>query len=326
MDNVKLAIGLIAYGEASAKYLPEFYQSLKRQTYGGYILLAADNTEIEDNPNKKFFAEQAGEAEFRWSGANLGFARAYNLLIARAIELGAEFFLALNSDMILRPDAVEKLLAAISADEKLGSVSPKVLRWDFENGIKTRTIDTCGIVMRPGLRFADLGQAEPDSGQYDDAPILGPSGCAAFYRLSALESVAYKNPDAPGGGHKEYFDEMMFMYKEDCDLAYRLFLTGYGSRLVPDAIAYHDRTAVSQGEGDLKTALNRASKSKAVKEWSLLNQQIIFAKYWKIQTFRYKLAIILFEIKILSFILFFERYLLKQIAEFFKLRKKIRYY
>ncbi len=325
MDNIKLAIGTVAYGESTAKYLPEFYQSLKKQTYNNFKWLVIDNTEIEDNPNKVFFS-RVGEAEFRWAGSNLGFAKANNMLIGKAREYRAEYFLALNHDMLLRPDAIEKMLAAMESGENLASVSPKVLRWDFENRIKTKTIDTCGIVLRPGLKFIDLGQAEPDSGQYDLAAILGPSGCAALYRISSLESVAYKIRDAQGGEQNEYFDEMMFMYKEDCDLDYRLFLAGYGSKLAPDAIVYHDRTAGSRGETDLAKAASRWSKSRQVKEWSLINQLIIFAKYWSIQPFKDKLAIVWYGIKIAGFMLIFEQYLLEQISIFFKIRKNIRYY
>lgn len=119
--------------------------------------------------------------------------------------------------------------------------------------------------MKPGLRFVDAGQGEPDKGQYDDINILGPSGAAAMYRLEALEKAEQNG---------QYFDELMFMYKEDCDLAYRLKLAGYKSKCAPDAIIYHDRTARAKGEGNLKVFFNRGNKSQQIKKWSFLNQQI----------------------------------------------------
>ncbi len=87
--------------------------------------------------------------------------------------------------------------------------------------------------------------------------ILGPSGAAGVYRLSGLEKIKVNN---------QYFDELMFMYKEDCDLDYRLFLAGYKSLYVSEAVIYHDRTVFSRGENDLKVVLNRKSKNKKVKE------------------------------------------------------------
>ena len=163
----------------------------------------------------------------------------------------------------------------------------------------------------------DAGQGESDKGQYDDINILGPSGAAAMYRLSALEKVKFNN---------QYFDELMFMYKEDCDLAYRLKLAGYKSKCVSDAIIYHDRTAQAKGEGNLEIAFNRRNKSRQVKKWSFLNQQIIYAKYWRKQDLYSKIAIIWRQVKTLVFILLFEQYLLVQLIQLWKIRKKITIY
>ncbi len=205
--------------------------------------------------------------------------------------------------MILNHDMIEKLILAIGKDENLASAAPKIFKWDFANKKKTKIIDTCGIKEISALRSVDIGQGEVDNGQYDKSEILGPSGAAAIYKLSALDKVK----DEYG-----YFDERMFMYKEDCDLAYRLWSNGYKSKLVPNAIVYHDRTAGAIGKSDIKTAINRKNKSKQVKEWSFLNQHIIFIKHWKTLNLKRKIEVIYFAFKMFIFALLYEQYLLKQ--------------
>jgi GT2 family glycosyltransferase len=300
--------------------LPYFLSSLKEQTFKEYNILVFDNTEDEKNENLDFILENYPEIETVRAGENLGYAKAYNIIIDKAIANGAEYFLALNPDMKLEPDAVEKLFCAIKNDESLGSVCPKILKWDFKNNSLNQSksipvIDSCGIILKSGLRFIDLGQNEIDSGQHDNKDILGPSGAAALFRISALQKSAENG---------KYFDEMMFMYKEDCDLAYRLNLAGYKSRLVPDSIIYHDRTTSGKGDGNISVALNRKNKSKQVKEWSYLNQLIIFYKFWNVQNFKEQFFIFYWLLKSFIFALLFERYLLNVISKFYFIKTKIK--
>jgi len=295
-------VGFITYGEATAKYLPYFLPSLKNQTYKEFKILAIDNSAAEDNENAKYIRENFSEINLSWPGKNLGFAKAFNLMIKEASEAGAEYFLVLNPDISLEPLAIEKLVLALDNDKTLSSATAKILKWNFSAQEKTNIIDSCGIKLLPGLRFADWGEGKKEN-EACAGEIIGPSGACAIYRLSALDQVKENN---------QYFDERMFMYKEDCDLAYRLFSAGFKAKCVTDAVVYHDRSSGGQGEGDLAIVLNRKNKSRLVKRLSFLNQQLIFKKYWRKQNWLNKLAIIWYEFKILAYVLIFEPYLLKE--------------
>lgn len=325
MENgkVKSVIGFVTYGKSTFKYLPYFLPSLTADLrvnihdYTGDIkILAFDNRE-EDNKNAEYIKKNFPEIEVMGEGKNFGFAKSFNKMMRKAKEDGAEYFLALNPDMILEKGATAKMVEALDKDQSLGSVCPKILKWDFVNNKKTDIIDSCGICQLSALNFYDLGQSEKDIGQCEGREIIGPSAAAAMYRMSALEKI--KEGD-------NYFDELMFMYKEDCDLAYRLHLAGFKSKCVSDAIIYHSRSASAKGESDIEVALNRKNKNKDVKEWSFLNQQIIFLKYWRLQSFLNKVSIIWYELKMLVFILLFEQYLLKEYLNLWRIRKKIKVY
>jgi GT2 family glycosyltransferase len=316
-NGPKLTIGFITYGLSTAKYLPYFLSSLKEQIFKDFKVLAFDNSEEAENENVELLKNNYPEIEILRTGENLGFAKAYNIMINRAIANGAKYFLAINPDVIMESNLLARLIEAIDSGNEFWAVTPKILKWDFSNNEKTNIIDSCGLIMRSGLRFFEQGQSEIDKGQYDDAAIFGCGAAVALYKAEALEKVAENG---------QYYDELMFMYKEDCDLAYRLNFAGYKTKLVADALAYHTRTASGYGENIFSIALNRRNKSRAVKEWSFLNQQIIYFKYWNLQNFKNKLAIIWWEIKMLLYIIFFEQYLLKQILFFFKIKNKVKQY
>lgn len=312
------------YNELSAKYLADFLPSLEAALRflppHDYKVYGFDNSFSDFTDNRKLIEEKAKNLnlEYKTLGINLGFGRAYNILIREAIKGGAEYFLILNPDMILEEVAIKRLVEAMDSDVNLAAVSPKIKQWDFLNHAKTNTIDSVGLILRPGLQFNDLGQGEEDKGQFDKTEIIGPSGAAGLWRLNFLKKIA----EQPVGSlESEYFDERFFMYKEDCDLAYRLFVNGGIARLISDAIFYHDRTAMARGESLFAKLNNRKNKSRQIRAWSFRNQHLIFVKHWKKQNLTNKLIIIFRSLSFLIFSLILEKFLLKEYLLIFRSRK-----
>lgn len=314
-NNHKIWVGFITYGESTFKYLPYFLDSLAKQVGVELRVVAVDNT--ESGTTNLDYLKLRQEVEVLSSGTNLGFGKAYNLMISRAASRGAEYFFVTNPDVILEPDAIRLMAEALQAEPSSASACPKLKRWDFGKGEKTGYIDSCGIVLRPSLQFFDLGQGETDSGQYDQAEILGPSGAAGLFRIKSLEAAMEND---------QYFDEHFFMYKEDCDLDMRLLLTGGKSVLVPGAIAYHDRTAVGHGEGVISRIRSRRSKSRQVKIWSFVNQQLLYCKYWRTLDFGGKIRLVRQQCQLLAYVCLLEPYLLLQLRQLAIKRRGLKYY
>jgi GT2 family glycosyltransferase len=310
---MKTLIGFIVFGDYTAKYLPFFLPSLKKQTYQDFKIIVFNNGAADDE-NVKFLKENYPEIEIIGGGTNLGFAAAYNRMIARAYDERADYFLMTNPDMIFKPDILEKLAGRLQADSELGSVCPKILRWNFIENKKTDLVDSYGIGLKSGLRFFDVGQGEEDKQKFRYSRIIGPSGACGLFRMAALEKIKENG---------KYLDERMFMYKEDCDLDYRLFLIHQESACVPEAAVYHDRTAAGVGNSDLAAIKARACKSREVKEMSLANQLLIFKKYWPLQDLMSKLSIIIYLAKSFLYSLFFEQYLLPELLTIFRKKDKV---
>lgn len=315
--DVKVYVGFITYNENTAKYLPYFLPSLKNQTYKNIKILAVDNSEFKNNENSSYLKNNFPDIDLKWVGKNLGFAKAFNLMIRQAVKTGAEYFFALNPDMILEPSLIEELVRAVSADEKIAAVQPKILKWDFEKNIKTNIIDSYGIICDQKFRFRDSRQGEPDfkisSGLEQ---VFGFTGAAVLLRLAAVEDTAY---------HNQYFDELMFMYKEDCDLSLRLRLAGWQIVLAPAAVIYHDRTNSRVGDSMWQIIKNRSGKKRKLKQWSFFGQLIIVLKYCRLGfSLKTKFWIFWYQTETLVFAVLFEQYLLKELFRLWRLMTEIK--
>ncbi|MBC7792926.1 MAG: glycosyltransferase family 2 protein [Clostridia bacterium] len=162
------------------------------------------------------------------NAANYGFAGACNQGFAVAHGKAVLF---LNSDARLDDDYARHLWNKLERDERAASAVGKLVYRDGDN----KRLDGAGIVLnRLRLSPEDRGLGEIDVGQYDsDELIFGPSGAAALYRCEALRDVS-----TPG---QTPFDEAMFAYYEDVDLAWRLNRRGWRHWYVPSATGEHER-------------------------------------------------------------------------------------
>jgi GT2 family glycosyltransferase len=312
----KVIIGTITYRASSAKYLPDFLASLKAQTFTDFSLYVYDNTDDSSRLNDE--ALERAEVIYKkfGTGKNIGFGAAYNEMLRAAAEAGAEYFLALNPDMIFDQAMLMELVAYADTNPEITAVVPKIFRWDFANKVKTKIIDSYGLIGDKKFRFFDNFQGLIDKQQIKEPQeVFGFTGAAVLFRLKQLEAVKIET---------EYFDEMMFMYKEDCDLSIRLKMAKLKTIIVPSAIAYHDRTAAIVGRSIFQLFANRNSKSEIVKRWSFKNQLIVVFKFWPYMTPSLKFGVFFQVLKMLIFVVVFERFLLAEFFTVLKLRAEIK--
>jgi GT2 family glycosyltransferase len=165
---------------------------------------------------------------------NTGFAAANNRGIAATSE---PWVLLLNPDCAPEPDLISVLLEAVASRpeaERIGAVSPKLVRADGSDLGPTTVIDAAGMVVTCSGRHFDRGAGDVDDGGYDEpAWVFGGTAAALLLRREALDDVAY--PD------NEFFAEFFFAYREDAELAWRLQLRDWLCLYAPSAVAAHRR-------------------------------------------------------------------------------------
>jgi N-acetylglucosaminyl-diphospho-decaprenol L-rhamnosyltransferase len=186
-------------------------------------VVVADNGSTDDSV--PLLREEFPEVTVLALERNLGFGPAIN---RAAREHPADPLILLNNDVEAEPRFVEAMLDA--ATESVRSVAGMLLQ-ERSPGL----IDSAGVVADRALMGFDYLHGEPAEAAAGAADPLGPTGGAALYDRAAFEAV---------GG----FDERVFLYYEDLDLALRMASAGGRCRLAPGATAVHAYSA-SLGAG-----------------------------------------------------------------------------
>ena len=151
--------------------------------------------------------------------SNGGYTRAVN----RGVRAGeGEYVVLLNNDVRVGSECLERLVAPLQRDERVGSVAALMLA-PGERG----AIDSFGVSADVTLAgFARMQGRQPTGIDAAGPALTGPEGTAGAYRRAAWEQV---------GG----FDETISAYMEILDLALRLRSAGWSTAQAPDAVGVH---------------------------------------------------------------------------------------
>jgi GT2 family glycosyltransferase len=166
-------------------------------------------------PNKELEKLSGQKTEYIFNNRNLGFGKAHNMGLQKAIADGSDFHLILNPDVSFDSDILLELVSVLEKDKTIGLISPLIT---YPNGEIQRL---CKLIPNPKhLIFRRFLKNSPqleklnqelelqmfNYNQMAEIPWL--SGCFLFAQTANLQKI---------GG----FDERFFMYMEDIDLSRR---------------------------------------------------------------------------------------------------------
>lgn len=228
-----------------SRHLERVLRSLREQTRPADVVLV-DNGSADDSV--ALVREGFPEVSVLELGRNVGFGPAIN---RAARELPADPLILLNNDTECEPRFVEAMLDAL--DESVQMVAG-VLVQERAPGL----IDSAGIVADATLMGFDYLHGEPLSAARSAPDPLGPTGGAALYRRAAFEAV---------GG----FDERIFLYYEDLDLALRMASAGARCRLAPEARALHAYSASLGAKSGKKFARTGWSRGYMLRRYGVMS-------------------------------------------------------
>lgn len=200
---------------------------------------------------------------------NAGFGAAVN----RGIAAGdGEVIVLINNDVDADPGFLRALVAPLRERPAVGGVAGLLL-------VPGRTtIDSFGIEADVTLAaYARLAGVPLRQAVLDDAGLLGPSGGAAAYRRAALNAVARAPRGSAAGGAAasggEVFDEALFAYHEDADLALRLRAAGWEMAVAPQAVGVHLGGASFGVRSPWQTAVAGASRAHVLRKYGVLRSR-----------------------------------------------------
>jgi GT2 family glycosyltransferase len=204
-------VGVVVLAWKEQPYLRDCVEAALASTGVDVRLVIVDNgCRPEDLP------ENVIGVEILRPGRNTGFAGGCNLGVA---ALDTEFVALVNSDAIVAPDALAKLVAE-AAQPGVGPVMASI-RLAEPPGLLNSGGNPVHLI---GLSWAGgLHTVETRAAPYD---VTGASGACLLVASAVWKQL---------GG----FDEAYFAYLEDSELSLRAWRTGLAVRCVPSAVARH---------------------------------------------------------------------------------------
>lgn len=204
------------------KYLADCLASLRSQDYlGPTKLWLIDNETSAESYD--FLRQAAPEAEIIANAANDGFAKGNNDALKLALEQGYDYCWLVNMDTISESHCLSALVEAAEAWPQAGAVQARLMLWPEQ--AKINSLGNITHYLGFGYSGHYLESYQP-SVETQPQKINYPSGAGVLLSVAALRQVGL-------------FDEEMWMYNEDQDLGWRLWLAGYICYLAPRAVIYH---------------------------------------------------------------------------------------
>jgi N-acetylglucosaminyl-diphospho-decaprenol L-rhamnosyltransferase len=236
-------------GERLAKTL----QALERQQPRPRVVIA-DNSEAGDGA--ALVRERFPWVRVAAFGENLGFGKALNRAVR---EEPGDPIVFLNDDVTVEPGFIAALLDGLAPG--IDAVAAVLLSERDPD-----RIDSAGVVADRTLLGFDYLSGEPVASLATAADPLGPTGGAALYRRAAFEAV---------GG----FDERIFLYYEDLDLALRMHQAGSsGCRLATGARGVHAYSETLGAGSARKYAMTGWSRAYMLRAYGVNRRPALFLR------------------------------------------------
>jgi len=229
-------VSVVVLNYNGARWLERCLASLRVQTiFAQSEIILADNLSTDGSDKLgESLVKECPNARFIQNGANLGYCEGNNRAIATAT---GQYLLILNNDAWLEPDCLEKLLAGVR-EANAAAAMPLVLNYDDDTfqSLGARGFDIFGL---PSTRLPHAGTRE----------VLMPEGCAYLIeRELFLQLGAY--------------DAEFYMYSDELDLSFRVWLAGHRAVAVPAARVHHRGAAQVNPRGGGQVVEFRTSDSK----------------------------------------------------------------
>jgi len=216
----KTAIILVNWKDYARKFLDDCIKSIREQD-GNFKIFIIDNESSDETLN--YLKSKVGEAEIIPNEKNDGFARGNNIGIERALEEDFRYIALFNLDIVLEKNCLAEMIKAIRRDAKIGVVQARMMLHDRPDKINSIGNDTHFL----GFGYCRGYQEDYETQKLEEGQnIFYPSGAACLFRAEVLREVGL-------------FDEEFWMYNEDQDIGWRIWLAGFRCVLSSQAVVYH---------------------------------------------------------------------------------------
>jgi GT2 family glycosyltransferase len=229
-------ISVVVLNYNGARWLERCLNSLRAQTiFDQMEVILADNLSSDGSDQLgKRIVEAWPRGVFVQHGQNLGYCEGNNRAAAAA---HGQFLLFLNNDTWLEPRCLEQLLAEVQRTGA-GAAMPLVLNYEDD------TFQSLGA-----FGFDLFGLASTRAVAAETREVLMPEGCAYLIQRKLFEELGQ-------------FDPEFFMFADEMDLSWRVWISGHQAVAVPSARLHHRGAAQVNPAGGAATVEFRTSDTK----------------------------------------------------------------
>jgi len=153
---------------------------------------------------------------------NAGFAKGNNVAMQAAIDQVYDYLVLFNMDTMADSCAVSELVKAAELNEKTGVAQARIMLWPEKDKINSLG----NVTHYLGFGYCSGYNETIENYEIKNKDIFYPSGAAFLVKAEVIKKIGL-------------FDEEFWMYAEDQDLGWRMWLAGYKCVLATEAIVYH---------------------------------------------------------------------------------------
>jgi len=229
-------ISIVVLNCNGANWLPKCFESIKTQTIIGQIeTIMVDNDSSDDSVavTRKLLADFPSACIVR-NSENLGFCEGNN---SGARAARGRWLLFLNNDTWLEADCMEELIAGT---EKLGAVASTPLVLNYPDN----SYQDFGF-----YGFDIFGLPSPSAIATGTREIFIAGGCSYLIRTDVFNKIGM-------------FDAEYFIYSDDADLSWRVWLAGHKVAGIFEAKLHHRGAAGVNPSGGITTVEFRTNDRK----------------------------------------------------------------
>lgn len=210
-------------------------ESLHNQDYAHIRIVLVDNGSTDDSC-ERIAAAFPGVILIE-NGANLGYTKANNVGIQRALELGTDYVFLLNNDTVVAPHMLSELVAIAESSADIGVAGPTMLYFDQPDVIwcAGNSIDWNNGETYRQHDGDHVSIVEPLPPQ--DVDFI--TSCAICIKQAVFDTVGM-------------MDERFFIYYDETDWFARVRVAGWRVVYVPNAKMWH-KVSATMGESSPKT-------------------------------------------------------------------------
>ncbi len=239
-------IGLVTVLFKCDDVLPDFFESIAKQTYKDYILYIIDNDPNinTDNLILKCQSENAvTQCKHIKSTGNVGVAEGNNIGIRHALEDNCTHLLILNNDIELEQDFVFEKMLSVLKEKECSIVVPKIFYYD------SRKIWMAGGNMNKWRALGTHhGYNKPDAPEFNIGKFITYSPtCFMLIERGVFEKVGL-------------MDAKYFAYYDDTDFVFRANEAGYKMYYEPSITVLHKVSSSTGGDSSFYVYYSNRNK------------------------------------------------------------------